>query len=620
MKLTLLLVIVGIGGAAPGSSPGEVEEEWTVSFSGGHEKSSGNKIAVDASGDVYVTGRSGSTDNDDIATVKYGPDGAEKWARLFDGPGKAADEGIDIGLDASGNVYVCGSRSTTRYLACAAVIKYDPDGNFLWIATSGGMDTSDSPVAMAVEASGRAYITASSTDTNGFENGSWTLALDLDGGMLWKAVYPRGITQGLTIDGEGNVYVTGQMVPVGASPGAWVARTVKYASDGRELWSSSSRLVLSIARAIAVDGDGNSYVTGDVGNDPMGNDCITIGYDRNGKERWVARYAGPAGGDSGRCIRLDPDGNICVGGITARAGSGTDYMVLKYSTSGVLLWFNPYSGTGEGEDELRAMAVDRAGSVLVTGRSVNGPTSTAFVTVKFGNDGDLLWTASMGGSEGTFDMGMGIAVDPSGGAYVTGQALLDGAYRILTAKYAAPGPDCNGNGVGDPEDIARGTSRDCDGNGIPDECDIASGAAKDCNGNGIPDACDIAGGLSKDVKGGGPDGVPDECQPTLFHRGDTNGDGEVDISDGLCLLESLFTGGGCLGSPGGGRAAGCLEAADGNDDGTVDCSDPVFVLGWLFLGSRPPPPPGPSPVPCGPDPEPPGSPDTLGCDSYPACE
>ncbi len=69
-----------------------------------------------------------------------------------------------------------------------------------------------------------------------------------------------------------------------------------------------------------------------------------------------------------------------------------------------------------------------------------------------------------------------------------------GAYEHVT--------DCNGNGIGDEQDIAGGTSLDCNGNGIPDECE------PDCNDNGVADSCDIAEGTSPDENG---NGIPDEC-------------------------------------------------------------------------------------------------------------
>ncbi len=50
--------------------------------------------------------------------------------------------------------------------------------------------------------------------------------------------------------------------------------------------------------------------------------------------------------------------------------------------------------------------------------------------------------------------------------------------------------DCNGNGIGDTEDLANGDSDDCNDNGIADECEIAAGTVSDKNGNGIPDLCE----------------------------------------------------------------------------------------------------------------------------------
>ncbi len=58
--------------------------------------------------------------------------------------------------------------------------------------------------------------------------------------------------------------------------------------------------------------------------------------------------------------------------------------------------------------------------------------------------------------------------------------------------------DCNGNGVGDTEDLKNGDSADCNKNGIPDECEIAAGTLPDKNGNGIPDECEIPGDLDGD--------------------------------------------------------------------------------------------------------------------------
>ncbi len=78
------------------------------------------------------------------------------------------------------------------------------------------------------------------------------------------------------------------------------------------------------------------------------------------------------------------------------------------------------------------------------------------------------------------------------------------------------GPDCNGNGKTDDQDIVEGTSDDCNANGRPDECE------PDCNGNGVADECDITDPTSDDCTA---NGIPDECEP------DCNGNGAADSCD-----------------------------------------------------------------------------------------
>jgi hypothetical protein len=98
---------------------------------------------------------------------------------------------------------------------------------------------------------------------------------------------------------------------------------------------------------------------------------------------------------------------------------------------------------------------------------------------------------------------------------------------------------------------------DCNGNGIGDADDLASGLAEDCNGNGIPDSCDIASGVSEDLDG---DGRPDECGPAC--EGDLNGDGLRDLAD-LGILLAAYN-----------------VNADGdiNGDGVTDLADLGILL------------------------------------------
>ncbi len=106
----------------------------------------------------------------------------------------------------------------------------------------------------------------------------------------------------------------------------------------------------------------------------------------------------------------------------------------------------------------------------------------------------------------------------------------------LSAMGPCEPPDCNDNGIPDPDEIAAcpgdPACSDCNGNGVPDECDLSGGASADCNGNSIPDECDIAAGTSQDCNG---NAVPDACDLVASTSLDCNANtvpDECDISSG----------------------------------------------------------------------------------------
>ncbi|MFQ5805662.1 MAG: hypothetical protein ACE5I3_04345 [Phycisphaerae bacterium] len=84
--------------------------------------------------------------------------------------------------------------------------------------------------------------------------------------------------------------------------------------------------------------------------------------------------------------------------------------------------------------------------------------------------------------------------------------------------------DCNGNGIGDAEDLASGTSDDSNGNGIPDECDCLG----DLNGDWMVDLTDLATLLSNYGTTSG----------ASYEDGDIDGDGDVDLADLAALLSN----------------------------------------------------------------------------------
>jgi hypothetical protein len=82
---------------------------------------------VDSANSVYVTGDSTITNTgSDIATIKYDSNGNQVWVRRYDGPGHGNDAGNAIAVDNSGNVYVAGYETETNGFTSMILIKYAP--------------------------------------------------------------------------------------------------------------------------------------------------------------------------------------------------------------------------------------------------------------------------------------------------------------------------------------------------------------------------------------------------------------------------------------------------------------------------------------------------------------
>lgn len=121
------------------------------------------------------------------------------------------------------------------------------------------------------------------------------------------------------------------------------------------------------------------------------------------QEVWVARYDGGQAVGANVAIALDPQGSLIVCGHGTSTNGDYDYLTLKYSPSGTLLWSARY-GSGPGiSDQVLAMAVGADGNVYVTGTSR---------TVKYDSNGVLQWVAPYAAR--------GLALDPHGDVCITG--------------------------------------------------------------------------------------------------------------------------------------------------------------------------------------------------------
>lgn len=349
---------------------------WAKSIGCMSSAESANGIAVDANGNSYITGSfncptinfgsftlthsPGASDN--MFVVKYDTNGNALWAKSAGGTstnGSMLAVGNDISIDANGNTYVTGSFATPDIVfgndtlinagfGSDFIVKYDINGNVLW-AKYAGNSAYDPNNSIATDANGNSYLTGSFSTTMTLGGITLTSAggsdlfvakYNTNGNVLWAKSLGNGndeSTGDIAIDANGNSYITGNfsgsITNVGStiltSAGAQDLLIVKYDTNGNVVWTSSAGGDRTeAALGIAVDSNGNSYITG-------WHNSVLFSF---------GTY------------------------YTNATGQGTtNLFVLKYDASGNKLWImgggnGPYNDT-QGRDIL----VDGAGSIYITG-------------------------------------------------------------------------------------------------------------------------------------------------------------------------------------------------------------------------------------------------------------
>lgn len=394
----------------------QVVEEWVRTW----VSLSAADLAVDSSGNAYITGRN----NGDYQTAKYDTKGNQLWLKNYDYDGDW-DVATSLAVDSSGNVYVTGSIGVYGTRAPDVMtIKYDPNGNELWSRrVDNGWDRS--PI-IKVDSSGNVYVAWSSGPDCCSTQALTVIKYDSEGNELWfrRNSNDIGIVQAITLDSSGNLYLTG----VG-----YGAITVKYDANGNELWVRyyNNGKYLSPS-AIAADSSGNVYITGEsYGGIPWTWGYATIKYDTDGNELWATTYDKCVDSDAirNRGLVVDSSGNVYIAGNCGNSNAN----LIKYDRNGNQLWINQYV---HDNSSVPSLAIDIFDNVYLSVAWTN------VITYKVDSEGHQQWTVN---SPNTMPLMLnGNTVDLFGNVYIVGS---NGNNNSTISKYsqgmvkANAGPD-----------------------------------------------------------------------------------------------------------------------------------------------------------------------------------
>ncbi len=449
------------------------EQQWVARYHGfNHWHDQANALAVDRRGNVYVTGQSFSSTNNDFATLKYNARGEQQWVARYNGPANWSDQAVALRVDAEGNVYVTGASQGRGTFIDYATLKYNARGEQQWIARySGASARVDQVKALVVDEAGNVYVTGFSTGMVGTD--FVTIKYNARGEQLWLVRYAEAPTSydeatALAVDAGGNVYVTGYSLISGTTTDYI---TIKYNFRGEQQWIARFNGPANSndeAMAITVDGAGHLLITGVSWGVGTNYDYVTIKYTSLGEQEWVVRYTGSYGSYKASAMAVDAIGNVYVTGTGRGVDVYSDYVTIKYNAGGELQWVRRYNGPGNRFDEATAIAVDRAGNVYVTGTSDGSDIESDYATIKYNAHGERQWVARYNGPSNKRDYATAIGIDRAGNVYVTGSSHNEGEnWDYATLKYNAHGRQqwaARYNGTGNKRDNASALRVDPVGN------------------------------------------------------------------------------------------------------------------------------------------------------------
>ena len=445
-------------------------------------------IKLDASGNVYVVGSKGypGTNMNDFVTIKYNSSGVKKWTRTYNGADNLNDQARDLVIDNLGFIYVTGYSTSAGGKKNFLTIKYDSSGTQQWVQQYNGTENqNDEAFSIAVDKENNIYAAGNTLDSPNSDIA--VIKYNSSGVEQWVKKYNGSMNSldeasKVLVFNSGKIYLAGTSNQNLADKGLVL---IKYINDGSIEWKVEPGLYGDYkVNDFKLDISGNIYLTGYGSQKSDPKDFLTMKCDSLGNIKWTATYNGPDNStDEANDIDVDEEGNVYVTGQSKGIGTGYDYATIKYDASGNQKWIARYNSPAFLSDEAQKIKLDKDGNVYVSGNSLNANGNYDIATIKYNNIGQFQWVKRYNGMSNGLDVVCGLDTDKECNIYVGGTSDSVGTlYNYIVLKYNLSGDELwikKYNGLGNDGDWANAMTMDDSANIYVTGWSVGSGTNTD---------------------------------------------------------------------------------------------------------------------------------------------
>ncbi|GFO65282.1 S8 family serine peptidase [Geomonas paludis] len=356
----------------------------------------------------------------------------EQWGVAYDSTNE--DRALAVALDASGNAYVTGESNNGTDLDLV-LLKYATDGKLLWKQSYNRGDQ-EIGRSVACDKSGNVYVGG----VTGDPGNHLLLKYDAAGNLLWEKVWDRGgddAVWGVTTDASGNGYT------VGTFSDQQVTRILlsKYSPSGDTLWTRVHDAAAGdqSGYSAALDGSGNIFLGGAAAT-ADGSDFLIAKYDSSGSLLWSkTQHEGTSNAVS--AVAADAAGNVYAAG-SADSGGDLHAVIMKFDPAGNLLWKTTPTYTsiwGVRDFDLAPQGISVVGDKIFVAGTFTPRPDTSLLIIRYDSLGNKIWEYGLDVGTDSRDKGGTIAANSSGFT-VAGYSYNGNNNDILTARFTEPPP------------------------------------------------------------------------------------------------------------------------------------------------------------------------------------